>query len=158
MLFNYIKWEGFGILFGPIFGGCLYLPIGFGGTVFGVALLNLVAFTMSVCWLPVRIHQFREIERQRAEERRAARGSMGPENTKEQEAASVGFSTFLTNKRALNGLVTSAVAVLMATFLDGILSVELDDRNQPLWAIIIAFMSCTIFYIIAIKSIGLYVH
>jgi len=56
VLFDYIKWEGFGILFGPIFGGCLYIPVGFGGTVFGVAIMNLVAFTMSVCWLPARVH------------------------------------------------------------------------------------------------------
>lgn len=133
----------------------MYIPVGFGGTVFGVALLNLIAFTMSVCWLPARIHQFREIERQRAEERRAAQGI---ENEEDKESASVGFTTFLANKRSLNGLFTTAAAVLFATFLDGILSVELDERNQPLYLITLAFMSTTIFYIIAIRTIGLYVH
>mmetsp|Transcript_24582 Transcript_24582/g.17304 ORF Transcript_24582/g.17304 Transcript_24582/m.17304 type:complete len:209 (+) Transcript_24582:188-814(+) len=72
ILFEYVKWEGFGILAGPIFGGILYIPLGFAGAVFGVALINVFAFTLSVCWLPARINEFREIQNRRAEEKKAA--------------------------------------------------------------------------------------
>lgn len=82
---------------------------------------------MSVCWLPARIHDFREIEKQRAEQRRIANGAEN--NEESSDSVSVGFLTFLSNKRSLNGLLTTAVGVLFATFLDGIISVELDERN-----------------------------
>mmetsp|Transcript_24582 Transcript_24582/g.17303 ORF Transcript_24582/g.17303 Transcript_24582/m.17303 type:complete len:218 (+) Transcript_24582:878-1531(+) len=50
------------------------------------------------------------------------------------------------------------IAVFFATFLDGILSVELENRDQPLYGIILAFMSTTISYIITIKVLGAFVH